>query len=153
LQVRQRNYSVELWFWNGLPTNVRGTTGWLLSSGEATSVGIGGISGARGKLILVSDRMKPMSGKTVISDKTWNYVVLVREGSKVNVYLNGQETAEISASLPTSEDIRSDRLYIGGRPDPTDSFEGKIDEVAVYDRTLSPLEISDHYRLSGLSNK
>ena len=37
-------------------------------------------------------------------------------------------------------------LFVGGRSDDLGHFEGKIDEVAVYDRALSADEIAEHVR-------
>jgi len=125
-------------------------TGWLLSIGE-DRLGIGGSNGPMGRLIFASGRTALVAGKAVIGLKTWNHLVLVRDGSKVNVYLNGQETPEISVVSDAHASSQSASLYFGGRADAADSFEGKIDEVAVYDRALSPLEISDHFRLSGMT--
>jgi hypothetical protein len=150
LKIPADHYSAELWFWNGLPTDVRGTTGWLLATASADSLGIGGTAGSTGRLIFASGRNTPVAGKTAIAEKTWNYVVLVRDGSKVNVYLNGRETPEISATSDAGVPAQGGSLFVGGRADPVDSFEGKIDEVAIYDGALSPLEISDHFRLSGM---
>ena len=37
-------------------------------------------------------------------------------------------------------------MTIGGRDDHEATFEGKIDEVALYDRPLTPIEIAEHFR-------
>ena len=38
---------------------------------------------------------------------------------------------------------------MGGRSDNRDNFEGKLDEVAVYERALSPEEVRVHHRIAG----
>jgi len=43
----------------------------------------------------------------------------------------------------------AEMLWIGGRGDGGDGFEGKIDEVAVYDRALSVAEAAGHFKASG----
>jgi hypothetical protein len=39
---------------------------------------------------------------------------------------------------------------VGSREDTANTFEGKIDEVAVYARALKPDEIAQRYRRSGM---
>ena len=79
-----------------------------------------------------------------MAPKTWNHVVLVREGRKMRVYLNGKP--EISGE---SDPAAGADLFIVGRPGASESFEGKIDEVAVYRRALSAEEIERHFRSAG----
>jgi hypothetical protein len=64
-------------------------------------------------------------------------VVLVREGEKVRVYLNGKLEIEgqASASKVTS-------AFFGSRSDDDSSWEGRLDEIAVFDRALDAGEIA-----------
>ena len=43
------------------------------------------------------------------------------------------------------------QLFIGGRNDHRYNFEGKMDEVSVYNRVLTPAEIAQHYQASGVT--
>lgn len=155
-------YSVECWFWNGLPDDVRTVTGYFFSRGKdgdaaaaGDHLGIGGTypSASEGKLIFFNGKESNqlLVGKTELKRKTWNHVVLVREGKRVAVYLNGQETPEISGEAEIPYPSSATEIFIGGRNDKFALFEGKIDEVALYDRTLSPQEIADHYKRSGFN--
>jgi len=141
------HYSVELWFWNGLPVTARGTTGWLTSNNGGEALGLGGTDAAPGRLLFVDDHGAKTVGKTPIAEKTWNYAALVRDGLKVSVYLNGNRVPELTADVPRASQGR-DQRYVGGRADSTDGFAGRISEVALYGRALSSLEVSDHFRLS-----
>ena len=76
-------------------------------------------------------------------------VAIVRDGNKVTVYLNGRTTREISGKWPHKSFSSSGKLFIGGRSDSVANFEGRIDEVAVYYRALSPGEIARHFAASG----
>ncbi len=151
-------YTVEMWFYNGLPVDTRSTTGYLFSLGPDRadgkpydSLGIGGTAGAPGKLLFTQGDPSGQSiqGATDIGVKTWNYVAIVRDGNKVTVYLNGRTTPEISGKWPNKNFASSGKLFIGGRSDSVANFEGKIDEVAVYNRALSPGEMSKHFAASG----
>jgi hypothetical protein len=145
-------YSVELWFWNGLPATAREITGFLFSRGReghaaGDHLGLAGtLSSSNSGRILFSNGQQPdqvLHGRNEISWREWHHVVLVRKEASVAVYLNGNATPEIAAKL-TLPDL-SGTLFIGGRSDGVAGFEGKIDEVAVYDRALMADEIAAHY--------
>lgn len=150
-------WSVELWFWNGLPSDLRAVTGCLVSVGRER-VEIGGASsavkgdspalaGANRQTVPVAGRLaftglkRPVQGKTVIAPKTWNHLVVARDRGRVTIYLNGQEELSASADGVSGGPIR---IGSGGQAD--SSFEGKIDEVAIYDRPLNAAEAARHGR-------
>jgi hypothetical protein len=137
------SYTAELWFWNGLPVDARGITGYLFSRGNTDGLAIGGADGSSGKLIMGS-----LAGSTTLGVKAWNHIAIVRNGPKIMVYLNGNRVPEISGEMPAAN--AGAALFIGGRHDRSATFEGKIDEVAIYDRALSPGEIAGHYQAAGL---
>lgn len=136
-------YSVELWFWNGLPNTARAVTGVLLSRGRGGDhLAIGGARSSAGRLVLGPGQVG--SGTTEIVPKTWHHAVFVRDGETVSVYLDGQP--EVTGRSAVLLDPAPSRLRIGGGDDPDSSFEGKLDEVAVYGRALTPAEVAAHYR-------
>ena len=149
-------YTAELWFWIGLPTDVRPITGDLLSIGTRTStsaieidLSIAGTSGAPGCLSFSSKTPgKALSGKTKIAPQTWHHVALVQKPAHVDIYLDGNPRPEISGKVPSAANVRLDSLSIGGRDDGLASFEGKIDEVALFDRALTAAEITGHFQAS-----
>ena len=150
-------YTIEMWFHNGLPVDARSTTGYLFSLGPDSSdgkshdsLGIGGTAGALGKLVFTHGASEEwIEGTTDIGVKTWNFVAIVRDGNKVVVYLNGNSTPEITFVRPHESFASSGKLFIGGRSDSVANFEGKLDEVAVYDRALLAGEIAAHFSASG----
>ena len=152
-------YTVELWFWNGMPAGVRPVTGYLFSRGRdkadgATGdhLGIGGthMPKARGKLIFFNGNAadEVLVGKTELERHTWHHVVLVRQGGKVTVYLDGKATPEIAGQAKVVPGQRVGQIFIGGRNDNFANFEGKIDETAVYGRALTADEAAAHYAAS-----
>ena len=70
-------------------------------------------------------------------------MVFVRTGEGISVYLDGR--LEVQGHEPLLPE-GNERLLIGGSEDVDASFEGKIDEVAVYDRGLTAGEVAAHYR-------
>ncbi len=151
-------YSVELWFWNGMPADARPVTGYFISRGPdgkrdtpGDSLGIGGTHSAAGKLFFYNGdgRKQSLAGKTAIGFKTWNHVVLVREASQLTVYLNGNTAPEIAGEIALGCEPGCRQFFIGARNDGFATFEGKICEVAVYGRALPAGEAAEHYRASG----
>ncbi len=86
---------------------------------------------------------------------TWYHVVATYQaGPIMKLYVNGvlvEDTPQTYGSEPFSGNIAtsSKPLYIGG--DPTDSsycpreFYGEVDEVRIYNRILSEIEVGEHY--------
>jgi hypothetical protein len=136
-------YSLEMWFYNGMPTDVRPVTGYLFEMG-GDQLAIGGTARATGKLLFVGDG-EAQEGIHRVSVKTWNYLVFVRDKARVSVYLNGEPALEIEGKIWPRR--HSSEFVFGGHHDHQESFEGKIDEVAVFNRVLRREEISTHYQL------
>lgn len=159
LQIKE-TYSIELWFWNGLTNNARPVTGYFFSRGldgdksaAGDHLGIGGTHQPEltGKLLFFNgnERNTILHGHTDIAWREWHHVVLVREGRRVTVYLNGNKTPEISGEVDVTFAHDEKSIFLGGRCDNFANFEGKLDEVAVYDRALNSEEVAAHYKASG----
>lgn len=129
-------YSVEMWFWNGLPNDARATTGHLMVWGGDT-LSIAGQGPQAGRLLFCG-----LAGTAEIVPKTWNHVVVARDGTAVTVTLNGQQ--EITGNVPQQP---GSVLLLGGSGGASDTLEGRLDEVSVYRRKLSPAEILRRYAL------
>ncbi|WP_442506588.1 neutral/alkaline non-lysosomal ceramidase N-terminal domain-containing protein [Novipirellula sp. SH528] len=144
-----QGYSVSMWFWNGMPNEARDVSGWLFSRDHAHSItpfgehlGVAGSGDEAGRLIFKQGTNNEMLvGKTVIPRWTWNHLVLVREGSNVRVYLNGNETAELQSDSVAAAQPGIDQIFVGGRSDNDSNWEGRLDEAAFFDRVLSADEV------------
>jgi hypothetical protein len=97
-------YTLEFWFWNGLPEG---------------------------------------------AIRTWQYLALVHDGRQISSYVDGAPKSSPSIKglaerlIGTREDgTRED----GTREDGGRGVEGKVDEVALYDRALDVSEIAAHFR-------
>ena len=147
-------YSLELWFWNGLPNNARAVTGYLFSRGPegpegtgADSLGISGAYSAPGRLFLFNGNAlnQSVGGKTTLAPETWNHIVLVREGAKAKLYLNGASVPEFEGELQAGHPPGHRGIFLGGRNDNFANFSGKLAEAAIYNRVLDAGEIGRHY--------
>ncbi len=144
----QSDFTVSLWFWNGMPDNAREITGWLVSQGEdytsqanAISVGLGGINSA-GSLVLSHSgptKDQPLSAKADCARWTWHQCVITRTGERVSIYLDSAKEPLLSVQGEASP--LPARWYFGGRSDRDSSWEGRLDEIVVFDRSLKPDEI------------
>ncbi len=153
-------YSVEFWFWSGLSPALRAITGHLFSRGAEGVYGapgehlsIGGTNTRPGRLIFAnggSDASQLLAGRTDLALRTWYHVALVRDGKRVGVYLNGNPIPEIMGELDPGTRWDTNTIFLGGRSDNIANFEGKLDEVALYDRALGPDEIAQHFRAAGI---
>jgi len=146
----QDAYTVEFWFWNALPVERHEVTGHLFArAGMEDSLGdqlaIGGRAAGKGKLVFACGDGNSLAGNTPLLLRTWYHVALVRDGAKVAAYLNGNPTPEIAGENAAFTAKRGPKCFVGGRSDQNAGLEGKIAEVAVYDRALAPEEVARHY--------
>ncbi len=139
-------YSISVWVWNGMPNDGRDVSGWFYSrdhdNGLSTlgeHLGVGGVSGNTGKLIFQQGQSSDsvLAGKTEIPRWTWSHVVLVRDGEKVQVYLDGALEIDGMASS-----VNIDEVMLGGRSDNDSNWEGRLDEVALFSRSLTMEEVA-----------
>jgi hypothetical protein len=151
--IPKESFSIAFWFWNGLPDDARPITGYLCSlmpgDGEAVQLGLGGTSkaAAPGHLFVDGGGNGPAhAGPSRIELKTWHHVALVRSGGRLCVFLDGRPEPEIVVEETSTAPTKAgpSPLHIGSGRDREASFEGKIDEAAVFDRALSPVELAEH---------
>ncbi|ODS41672.1 MAG: hypothetical protein A7315_00730 [Candidatus Altiarchaeales archaeon WOR_SM1_79] len=81
---------------------------------------------------------------------TWHHVVITKSGTTGTLYLDGvsKGTNTLVSSFGTGDSVRIGTL---GTDALDRCFNGSIDEVAIFNRSLSSDEILDHYR-RGLSS-
>ncbi|WP_417849802.1 LamG-like jellyroll fold domain-containing protein [Thalassoglobus sp.] len=140
------DYTVSMWIWNGMPTDAREVTGWMFSHGRSFTpaslgehLGIGGVDNHPGQLLL-SVNGKTVAGKSQVERWTWNHIVMTSKDGQFQVYLNGNSTPEIDMKSKDAG-LSIDQFFIGGRCDNESNWEGRVDEVALFNRALTPAEI------------
>lgn len=139
-----KDYTVSLWFWNGMPVEGRDVAGWIFArdylNGPGLSgdqVGLGGKATAPGRLIYqhgpdVAGK-KLLVGRTEVKRWTWNELKFVKVGKKVSIFLNNSPEPEIDLELTdAAAGHQPDSFIFGGRADSKDSWEGRLDEIAVF---------------------
>lgn len=148
-------YSIEFWVRNSVPTHSRPVTAYLFSRGidgmkdaEGDHLGIGGTHAAEGCLIVYHGNRNGglLTGRAKLELESWHHLVMVREGEQIRVYLNGNPKPEIDGKLARTYPDGHPQFFFGGRNDNFANLQGQLDEVALYDRVLTPDEIGSHYR-------
>ncbi len=78
-----------------------------------------------------------------LNDKAWHHVVFVWNGSNTHLYVDGNHyTGEAATG---TMDLTGANLYIGYGSSLGDDWLGLIDEIGIWNRTLSPTEIAQIY--------
>ena len=143
------NYSVELLLWSGLPADDSDTLGYVLareSEGkQGDRLSIGGPDNRRNCLMFSAAGLEqPLFGHLQLHSQGWHHVALVREKEMVRVYLDSALLIEGRAP----EASATGEFFVGGSQDNSVPFEGKIDEVSIYDRALSGDELLNHRHIA-----
>ncbi len=92
----------------------------------------------------VTDRVTISTGDLTLN--SWNYVVGTYNGTTMKIYVNGvlKNTRTVSATIRSSGTVNIGRdPAVSGR-----NFDGKIDEVGIWNRSLTSIEISEIYNAS-----
>jgi len=150
LPALPEDFSVVLTFWNGMPGGVRPVAGWMLSrdyefatSQRGLHVGLSGDAASEGRLLLQVGTMEPLLGSAVTPRWEWGKAVLVKGEDKLAVYQSNADKAEMETVLPEEWESGPEltEWFFGGRSDGRDNWEGKLDEIAVFDFALNKEQI------------
>jgi hypothetical protein len=115
------------------------------NAAEGDQLRIGGAGPDQGKLQFVTGTERaPSVGTTVLEPKTWYHVTVVRDTDRVRVYLNGRSEPDLVGAVPLPSFGDAPGVTVGDNGAAESAFEGKLSEVAVFDRPLTTQEISQH---------
>lgn len=154
------DYSITMWFWNGMPAELSPQSACLIAADHNSTPVQLAIAGTdslddTGRLILrVGDEMEV--GKSILSTRAWHHVALIRRDNKLVVLLDGQIDPDLVLDRPPSEGELTDqigefKLTFGGLAGMEGSFDGKLDEVAVFNRAFTGEENQTLYRIAGVA--
>lgn len=88
-----------------------------------------------------------LTSEETLADDRWHHLTASWSPYTVDLYLDGRRVAWERESRGHGPGTLPE-LRMGGGPQPADAapFTGRIDEVAVWDRALTPIEIGQQYR-------
>lgn len=76
----------------------------------------------------------------------WYHVAVTYDGARVRMYVDGVLRNDVAESRALSQPANA-RLHMGENGGGADDLFGDLAEVAFYDRSLTPAEIMEHYRM------
>ena len=130
-------YSLAMWFWLGERSGASERNGTLFRDGNSVVVGA---KQTKEHFVSISK-----STKRIPAD-AWHLLVVVRERNSVGLFLDG-EAAPIEESTLAAAQVAPGNFAIG------EGLQGKIDEVALFDRAITTNEIASLWKLSGIEAK
>jgi len=139
------DFTVSLWCWNGLAGEAREVSGWLVSldrpagtSPAGLHLGVIRAGPETGRLVVQSGERREV-GAAGIERWKWHHLAFTRSGDRWRTFVDGRpDAAGIGAAGGTPGEI----VFLGGRSDGSDSWEGRLDEVAIFDRALDEAAIA-----------
>jgi hypothetical protein len=131
------DYSVVCWFWLGERSGASERSGTLVQGPAGETLECRQFEDHR-----VEIRLAGATAALATPADQWHCAVLVREGDRVRVHVDGQAAPALSLALPPSA-ARDD--FVFGR-----GLQGKLDEIAIFRRALAPAEIAAFWKASGL---
>lgn len=83
-------------------------------------------------------------GQTLVTSDTWTHVAVVQSGTEATIYVNGLLDIAGTVGVPTSSGVDQ---TIGASFSPFYFWNGDLDEVRVYGRALSAVEVQQLYAI------
>lgn len=110
---------------------VSGGAGYFLYSNGTQATGGGGFNGGT---------YREVAGGAAIPLNTWTHLAMTYDGSNLRMYRNGTLVATVASTGPF--DATAGPLRLGGNSIWSEWWQGRIDEVRIYNRALSATEIT-----------
>jgi hypothetical protein len=119
---------------------------WVVDKGNGGfSSGYSLSSGSTGLIGLAVNNIG-LNTPTAITTGLWTNVVGTWNPSTlIEMYRNGAQVATRTTSIPASISNPSANLRIGARTPSSDQWNGEIAQVLIYNRPLSPTEVSQNF--------
>ncbi len=134
-------YSTAFWFWLGERSGASQRSGSLFI-------------GADGEEIIAqqgADHLVQLACNGSITTENWpadkwQFAVVVREGTTIRIHINGATEPALQATFDPASELSAKFRYGVG-------LQGKLDEIAVFDRVLTGDEIQTFWQASGIEQQ
>ena len=142
LDTDDGNFSLSLWF---NATNGSGSTG-LIETANSDFSAMKAIRNIQGKIETVArgdnaPSETPLTSPNTYNDGEWHHAVSVYESGVLKLFIDGTNVGEKTVDLGNTN--TNDDWFIGQTADDISRhFDGKLDEVSVWKKALSPIEIA-----------
>ena len=142
-------FTVSLWFWSGSPLGTSKAHEWIFSIGQEhdemrKSLNVGMVVGEdeRSLYYLAPQAFEVFSRRKPVERWKWHHLALVSGPDEVKLFFDGEQQKGMSGPWATDVSNLPDTLFFGGSAADIGNFEGKLDEIAIFDRALSADEIA-----------
>jgi len=144
-------FSASLWFCNQKGDEADAGMTYCFSRGRDGDSDTGDSLGIGNNIWAFNGNSKNQVARdtTRIGWRSWNHAVMVHDGKRVQVFLNGAVEPEIDAEMAATAPSTSDYV-LGARNDGFAPLLGMMAHVALFDRALSADEIHQLHTASGL---
>ena len=144
------SFSIEFWMKSSDATATQVMIG-RESAGNQWWIGIQNATGkARFYLIDSDSKVVSLVSDVVITDGEWHHIVCVRDaGNNVHLYVDGVEGVGVAQpDILTGDFVSAVDLNLGYM-NALWYYNGTLDEVAIYDRALTPTEVTENFNATG----
>lgn len=93
-----------------------------------------------GRLYVYTDGPNYLGTANAVSENVWHELIATYDGANLRFYLDGAEIG--SGAESTSLDLSNGPSYLGGKVNTDDQADAVLDEVSIWNRTLSAGEVS-----------
>jgi Concanavalin A-like lectin/glucanases superfamily/Pectate lyase superfamily protein len=93
-------------------------------------------------LFSINGTVTRLLSTSTLNTSTWYHVAATFDGSTACIYIDGDLDASTSVS-GSPDTLSAETLYLGSLRGQADWFDGKLDEVRIYDTALSESDIAD----------
>ena len=98
----------------------------------------------RAKVRSSDGELQSVTATTLLPLKTWRHLVMVVDGEYLRIYEDAQLVASAQCSLIANAE--SETVWFGTRADGLGLWDGRIDELALFDKALSEKDVADLYQ-------
>ncbi len=143
--------SISVWF---NTTSASGFNGWnvntIVSWGSPSNNRMSAVQVYKSELMFGAfGTAYDVRSGVLVNDGNWHHVVIANNGSTVTIYLDNEAIKSENKILNTSSSI----LSMGSRINQGNQYmDGLIDDVRIYDRTLTKDEVSALFKENGWKN-
>lgn len=144
LNFNNTNFTISMWFNTRSWADDRNFISRQVAGGSG-STDYSFVGNAVGSISFYIGASNSVATQTGISTNKWHHIIATYNPTTKAIYLDG--ILQSSAAAGAKSNIAPATLYIGGGAPGTGTVPGLIDEVRIYNRSLSAAEVMNLYQL------
>ena len=133
-------FTVEFWLWNGAIKSQHDRDSFVAEVAGLNLRIVGVTNVEEPVLTIVAGRV----GRAAVPPRKWHHVAVVGRPGNYQLWVNGVKHLDEKREPNRNESSPKMKLTFGGSDDGLIEFAGKLDEIAFFNRALTPGEIKRH---------